>query len=82
MHFLRSRSLRVALVLFAASCLYVPWRDEALRCPEACARYYRRGYDFLFSSTAIGTVDLSRWGLEVLGLAALVALSYSWERRS
>jgi len=51
-----------------------------LRCSDApCPRYYRGGYDFLFSTSnrSYGTVDLSRWSLEVLALAALVALSYS-----
>jgi hypothetical protein len=82
-HLIHSRSVPVGLVLFTALCVYVPWRNEPFHCApdEACGRYYRLGYDFIFSG-GTGTVDLQRWGLEVLALAALVALSYSGERRT
>lgn len=82
--FLSSRSGRIGLALFVGLCIYVPLRVER-PCPpidsSGMCGAASIGYGFLFTQR-VAVLDVEQWLLQVLALAALVALAYSWERRT
>ncbi len=79
---LSSWAIRAGLLVFIAQCIYVPWWQAGFIGSGGIPVPPRSvGYSLLWNPPYQASVDLTRLFIEIVVLAAAVALGYHFERR-